>query len=257
MNEYEKLKRLAEAGSAGGVDKLRSQIKKSISAIEKAQSAILDAADELDELMVQATAMGGFVAGTIPPHIKQHIAKLTEIADKQLGEVSTGESQSSLKKIEELINNTPLGKFDTGDAETRRQQISMQPNLTNGPQSQINESLEDVYRNFLKKQSEDVEYNENELKFDALKESEIFGHRYEEDMMSAVNMKLAKPIATKHITEQLRAAADDNIFEQFDENEHLTEGTLNFSNLRAFGGRDGIPIKFGDLRQGINMVDNT
>jgi hypothetical protein len=248
---------LREAGAGGGVDKLRGQIKKSISAIEKAQSAILDAADELDDLLVQATAMGGFVANTIPSHIKMHIAKLTEIADKQLGEVSTGENQSSLKKIEELINNTPLGKFDSGDAETRRQQIAMQPNLTNGPQSQIAESLEDVYRNFLNKQATSVEYDANELRFDSLKESQLFGQKYEEDLMSALNMKMAKPIASKKITERLRVAADDNIFEQFDNNEHLTEGKLDFNNIRAFGGTDGIPLKFNNLSEGGNMVDKT
>jgi hypothetical protein len=248
---------LKEAGAGGGVDKLRSQIKKAISSIEKAQSAVLDAADELDELMVQATAMGGFVTGTIPPHIKQHIANLTQIADKQLGDIATGESSSSLKKIEELINNTPLGKFDNGDAESRRQQISLQPNISQGAQSQISESLEDVYRNILKKQASEFEYDTTELKFDALKESNIFGKKYEEDMMDSVNMKLAKPIQTKKIQESLRVAADDNMFEQFEENEHLTEGKLDFSNIRAFAGRDGVPINFGDLRQGINMVDNT
>jgi hypothetical protein len=256
--------KLKEAsGAAGGIDKLRSQIKKAISAIEKAQSTVLDAADELDELMIQATAMGGFVANTIPLHIKNHIAKLTEIADKQLGDITTGTNASSLQKIEELINNTPLGKFDTGDAETRRKQISMQPNLLNGPQSQITESqlnessLEDVYRNFLKHQAENLDYDDNSLNFDKLKESQVLGQQFESDMMESVNIKLAKPIQTKKITEKLRAAADDNIFEQFDEDSHLTEGSLSFDKIKAFGGPDGMPLNFGALNTGINMVDNT
>jgi hypothetical protein len=312
---------LREAGAGGGVDKLRAAIKKAQSSIEKAQSAVLDAADELDELLVQSTAMGGFVATTLPSHVKMHIATLTGIAEKELGDITNGDNQSSLKKIEELINNTPLGKFDSGDAESRRQQISMQPNLTQGPQSSISqkresedwkgasnfirgqalyngdvnddeisesdfqklekddpaeaqklwksgrkirvkesESLEDFYRNILRESAKNVDYDETSLSFDALKESDVFGQHFEEDMMDSVNMKIAKPIQSKRITEQMRAAVDDQMFEQFDgeQGEQLVEGKLDFNRLRPFAGKDGMPLSFSSLREGeINMVDNT
>jgi hypothetical protein len=244
-------------GPSGNIDKLYSQIQKAASAIEKAQSAVLDAADEMDAILVESQAIGGKIAEIVPSHIKVHIAKLTEIADTQLGPIAKGDSQSSLDKLEELIGSIPYREIRPPTAQDRRQGISLQPNVSQGPQSAIQEqaSLEEFYRRGLREEAEGYEYDDGSLSFDKLKESNIFGTKLEDDMMSSVNMKLAKPISVAQVRERTRVAADDVMFE--DQEELEESGPLDFSRIRAFGGSDGIPMKFSALREGGTMVDNT
>lgn len=239
----------------GDPKKLLDQIRKGSSAVEKAADAVLAAADELDGIMATATVIGGTIGNVLPSHVKKQIAALTDLAD-QLTNISKSDSdQSALNKLEELVKNTPLGDYLPPSPAENRANISRQPNLAAGPQSQIaaKESFEEFYQNYLREaEVEDVGDN---LSFKQLAESSIFGQKYEEDMMDAVNMKLAKPLAAKKVTERLRAAADDEMFEDI---EQLQEGELDFTKIKAFGGNDGIPLSsFSTIREGINMVDNT
>jgi len=243
--------RLNEAAT-GNIDKLYGQISKASSAIQKAQSALMDAADEMDAILVEAMAIGGKVAEIVPSHVKTHIAKLTEIADGQLGPIIEGDSQSALNKLQDLIGSIPYRDIRPQSAEERRGTLSMQPNLAAGPQSAVaRESLEDFYRSILQKDTRS--YNDNSLSFDKLRESEVYGHQYETDMMDAVNMRMAAPLQTKQIREQARASAEDAMFEDTDL-EQLTEGRLDFSSIKAFGGNDGMPIKFDALGSGSHIV---
>jgi hypothetical protein len=252
------MNKLYEAGTGSNVDKVDSQLNKAISAIQKAQSAVLDAADAMDAVMVDAISCGGRVAELIPPHIKQHIAKLTDIADQQLGAISDGDSQSSLNKLKDVIGNIPYRDLRQPSAEDRRSGIAMQPNLTAGPQSQISEnSLESFYRNSLKEEVNNYEYNDNSLNFNKIRESNFLGQKLDGDMMAGINKKLvekAPPQERQRVTERLRAAADDVMFEDVDMDQ-LQEGTLDFSRMKAFGGNDGMPLRFNDLSEGGHCVN--
>jgi len=113
-------------------------------------------------------------------------------------------------------------------------------------------SLEDYYRNILREESEQ-EYNGNNLNFNALRESSFLGQQLEGDMLNTLKMKIAEPIQSKKILPKLREAANDAMFEDTDM-EKLSEGVLDFSNLRAFGGSDGMPLKFNSLSSGGHIV---
>jgi len=250
------MEKLTEAGNTGNIDKLYDSIEKIISTVNKAQNALLDVADELTELILSANQIGGRVAQIVPSHLKPHIAQITKMAETDLQEMMEGGSPSSLKNLKELIGNIPYRDLKPQNTTDVRAQISLQPNLAAGPQSAIQESnLEEYYQNTLKEQAQNYKYNDTILSFDKLKESDIFGMKYEEDMMSKVNMRLAKPIDTKVLREKVRTRIDQDIFE---DTEELQENSrLDFNNLRAFGGSDGMNISFGALREGLNMVDNT
>ncbi|MDR3063730.1 MAG: hypothetical protein LBU40_06295, partial [Methanobrevibacter sp.] len=236
---------------------LYSQIDKITSTVSKAQNALLDVADELTDLILQANAIGGKVAQLVPSHLKPHIAAITKMADKDLQEINDGQGPSSLSNLKTLLGNIPYRDIRPQDTTDVRSQISMQPNLTAGPQSQISESsLEEFYKNTLKEQAENYQYNDTILSFDKLKESEIFGMKYEEDMLEKTKMRMSEPIDTKTLREKIRTRVDQDIFE--DTGEELQENQrLDFNNIRAFGGSDGMPMSFGALREGINMVDAT
>jgi hypothetical protein len=250
------MEKLNEAGTAN-IDKLYDSIEKVIVTVNKAQNALLDVADELTDLMISSNQIGGKISQLVPSHLKPHIASITKMSDSDLQEIIDGQGPSSLKNLKELIGNIPYRDLKPQDTTDIRSQISMQPNLANGPQSAIqHESLEEFYKNSLREQAENYEYNDTILNFDKLKESEIFGNKYEEDMMYLSKMKIAKPIDSKVIREKLRARVDQDIFE--DIGEELQENQkLDFNNLRAFGGSDGMPLSFSSLKEGINLVDNT
>jgi len=226
-------------GVGGNIDKLYSLFDKAKSSVTKAQNAILDIADVMDEILVESTAIGGKVNEIIPSHAKMHIANLTQLAEKTLGEIAEGEGQSSIKKLKELIENIPYRDLKPQSTEVRRQQISTQPNLTAGPQSQIAESLEDYYR-------DNVGYSDNNFSFTKLTESKVYGQKLEEDMMAQMNMKQAAPVQqARQIREKVRTAVNDDFFE--DQEQLQESGPLDFSKIRAFGGADGMPLRFDTL----------
>jgi len=234
-------------GVGGNIDKLFGLFDKAISAVNKAQSAILDIADVMDEILVESTAIGGKINQIIPSHAKMHIANLTNMAEKTLGEIADGDAQSSMKKLKELVENIPYRDLKPQSTEVRRQQISTQPNLSAGPQSQIAESLEDFY--------EDIKvngYKDSTFDFRKLTESDIYGQTLEEDMMVSLNMKQAKPIQVREARDKIRAAVNDEFFE---DKEPLREsGPLDFSKIRAYGGADGMPVSFNALSDGIHII---
>jgi hypothetical protein len=241
--------------AVGNIDKLYSQIDKAVSSVSKAQNTLLDVADELTDLLLSANQIGGKVAQIIPSHLKPQIAAVTKMAETDLQSMIEGDGASSLKNLKDLLGNIPYRDLKPQDTTDVRSQISLQPNLAAGPQTAIHENLEEFYQESLREQAEKYEYPESVLNFDKLKESDIFGMKYEEDMLERAKMKLAKPIDTKVLREKIRTRVDEDIFE--DQEELEEQGPLDFNNLRAFGGSDGIPISFGALREGINMVDNT
>lgn len=247
---------LREAGATGNVDRLFGQLERSMMAIEKVQSSLMDAADILDEILIESMAIGGKIAEIIPSHIQLHIAELTKIADQQMNPMIEG-GQSSLKSLQDLIGSIPYREIRPMSAEERRQSLTTAPDLSNGPQSQIagtqsQESLEDYYKNVLTDEAKQVGQNDTGLNFESIQESQVFGMKYEEDMMGSMNMKLAKPIDVKPIREKLRAAVEDEMLE--DVNPLKESGPLDFSNLRAFGGGDGMPISFSTLTEGGHIV---
>mgnify|MGYP001049816499 FL=1 len=251
---------LREASATGNVDRLFGQLERSMMAIEKVQSSLMDAADILDEILIEAIAIGGKIAEIVPSHIQLHIAELTKIADQNLNPMIEG-GQSSLKSLQDLIGSIPYRDIRPLSAEERRQSLTAAPDLSNGPQSHITgaqsqessqESLEDYYKNVLTDEAKQVGKNDTELNFESIKESQVFGMKYEEDMMSSMNMKLAKPIDVKPIREKLRAAVEDEMLE--DVNPLKESGPLDFSKLRAFGGSDGMPISFNTLTEGGHIV---
>ena len=272
--------RLNEAGPKGSIDAVDSQLTKAMASVQKAQDAVLDAADELDAVMVNSVAVGGKIAQIIPSHIKVHIAKLTDIADKQLGSILAREDNeeqdlrlrenvSTLGELQNFLDSIPYGDIKPETPKERRDKISLSPNLSDGPQSQVADksppppkaeealSLEDYYRSSLKEDAHQA-YSDNSFSFNKLRESEIFGHKYETDMMDAVNIKMAAPLQVKQVREQLRAAADEVMFEDVDEadrsKEKLKEGSILSGMLRAFGGNDGMPLKFDSLSSGGHIV---
>lgn len=247
---------LREAGaSSGNVDKLYSLIDKAITAVQKAQSAVLDAADAMDPILLEATAIGGKIATIVPSHIKMHMSNLANLADQNLGQIANSESgQSSLNKLKDLIGSIPYRDIRPQTPEERRQGVALQPNLAAGPQSQIAEEmeLEEFYRNTLNEQAKNA-YDDKVFSFDKLKESQVFGQQFESDMMESLNMKMAAPISVKQVRETTRAAAEEAMFEDVDLDQ-LQEGKLDFSKMKAFAGSDGMPLKFDSLSSGGHLV---
>jgi len=244
--------------AVGNIDKLYSEIDKIVSTVHKAQNSLLDVADELTDLVLSANQIGGKIAQIVPSHLMPHISLITKMAEKDLTDIAEGQTPSSLKNLKDLIGNIPYRDLKPQDTTDVRSKISMAPNLNAGPQSAIKEeTLEEFYKNALKEQVENYKYNETVLDFDKLKESEIFGAQYDEDLMERVSMKLAKPIDTKVLREKIRTRVDQDIFE--DNGEELNEDTpLDFNHLpRGVGDAQGMPMSFGALREGLNMVDNT
>jgi hypothetical protein len=261
---------IREAGGSS-IDKVDTQLSKALSAVQKAQSAILDAADAFDDVMVEAIACGGKVAEIVPAHIKMHIANLTKVADTDLGGIVEG-GQSSVTALKDLIGNIPYKDLRQPSSEDRRAQIAAQPNISQGPQSAISEdlTLEEFYRSKLNEDVNAMEYRGSALSFNNLREAGIFGSKLDGDMMGSLKMSpgvIEKvPLQNRQrIRERMQAAAEDQIFEGSDfedrSNERLQEGSFFNGSLRAFGGADGQPmnINLGGLSEAgsFNMVDKT
>lgn len=259
------MNRLNEAGS-GNIDRLYTQVDKAIQAIQKVQDAALKACDSLDSITLEAADIGGSLGQKIPQTIAGMMSILTnQIANQLLKNIIEGDGQNSLKGVKELIENTPYREY--GPQPTGAQKVAQiggmpnvnAPDLSQGPQSAIAEDLEGYYRNGLKEDTR--HYNRTGLDFEALRETETFGQTLDGDMMSKIMMKAAAPIQPKHARTVIREAAraNDAMFEETEEEdrseEKLAEGSFFNGMIKAFGGKDGMPLSFNTLREGAESLN--
>lgn len=129
-----KRKRIHEAI---GADKLQADITKAQTELERAMDAVTKAASVMYDIIVDATAIGGKVKEVVPSHVEQNISKLTDIVKNQMAGILDGDSQSSLKALDELVGNMPSREFRQKSNEEEIEEISLKPNLANGPQSSV------------------------------------------------------------------------------------------------------------------------
>ena len=120
-----------------GADKLSADITKAQTELERAMDAVTKAAAVMYDIIVDATAIGGKVKELVPSHVEQSISKLTDIVKNQMSAMLDGDSQGSLKALDELVGNMPSREFRAKSNEEEIAEISMKPNLSNGPQSSI------------------------------------------------------------------------------------------------------------------------
>jgi len=256
------MNRLREAAAQGNIDRLYAQFEKAVDAVEKAQNAVLDACDTLDAILVEATAIGGKVAQIVPQHIKNNIRKLTDIAEQNLGNIVDGD-QSSLSQLQDMVGNIPYRELRQPSAADRREQISMQPNLAAGPQSQISESsLEDAYETMQAHLYEKARRNmdPNNFDFEDLRESELYGNNLDPESMALFNRTggvIPRQERTK-LQQQYRERINDDFFQDSQEVQHLQEDydpntyrgpRMDFSKMRAFGDKDGQPLALPGVGQ--------
>lgn len=249
------MENLQEATSVGNIDRLYSEIDKVKSSIVKAQNSLLDVADELTNLILFSSQIGGKVSQIVPAYLKPHIAMISKLAQTDLQEISEGQSQSSLTSLKDLLGSIPYRDLKPQDTSDVRNQISLQPNLANGPQTAIKENLsvEEFYANATQEFSK-LKENESFLNFSNLKESEEIGSQYDD---SYAKFFEKQEIVPAQIRQRLREKVDSEVFEQKSYNSLQERGPLDFSTLKAFGGSDGMPVTFGALNDSINMVDRT
>lgn len=120
-----------------GADKLSADITKAQTELERAMDAVTKAAAVMYDIIVDATAIGGKVKEVVPSHVEQSISKLTDIVKNQMAAMLDGDSQGSLKALDELVGNMPSREFRAKTNEEEIAEISMKPNLANGPQSSV------------------------------------------------------------------------------------------------------------------------
>ena len=236
------LTKLDEAN--GSVDKLYSTFDRAIDSVEKVISAILDSCDIMDDIMLESIALGGKIAEIIPSNVKTLMNTMANIANGELKNVIEG-GQSSLKSLKDVVGNMPYRDIQPQTKSERREEIMAQPNLMDGPQSQIvHESLEDFYKGSLMAQAKGNHYTESSLNFDKLTESEILGQGDMESFFTRGEIvSLVKPDVNK-ITEAMRKPLEERSASLV---ENYTGDTLKFSQLTSIGGFDGLPTDFSTL----------
>lgn len=119
-----------------GADKLQADITKAQTELERAMDAVTKAASAMYDIIVDATAIGGKIKDIVPAHVEQSISKLTDIVKNQMSGMLDGQ-QGSLKALDDLIGNMPSREFRQKSNEEEIAEISMKPNLANGPQSSV------------------------------------------------------------------------------------------------------------------------
>lgn len=248
------MENLQEA-SVGNIDRLYGEIDKVKTSIVKAQNSLLDVADELTNLILFSNQIGGKVSQIVPSYLKPHIALMTKLAQTDLQEISEGQTQSSLSNLKELLGSIPYRDLKPQDTQDVRNSISLQPNLANGPQTAIKENLsvEEFYANATQEFSK-LKENDNCFSFENLKREENIGSDYDDNYSKFFEKQ---EIVPAQIRQRLREKVDSEVFEQKSYNSLQEQGPLDFSNLKAFGGSDGMPVTFGALNDSINMVDRT
>lgn len=162
-------KKLKEASQS--VDAIYASFDKCKSQIDKAINAVLDVADALEDILVDATAVGGKIEEILPSHLESLISNLTNIAENELEKMKEG-GQTSIESLKNLIGSIPYRDLKPETKEEKIAKISSRPNLTpnlsNGPRSSA-----------LKNES--VEEDDKVLNFESLKESGYVGIDPKED----------------------------------------------------------------------------
>lgn len=153
--------RLIEASQS--VDTIYSAFDKCKSQIDKAINAVLDVADSLEDILVDATAVGGKIEEIVPSHVENLISQLTKIAEQDLQSMKEG-GQTSIESLKNLIGSIPYRDLKPETKEEKIAKINMRPNLAGGPKSAA-----------LSQNNESVEENNKVLNFESLKESQYVG----------------------------------------------------------------------------------
>lgn len=168
-------KRMREASQT--VDAIYTSFDKCKSQLDKAINAVLDVADSLEDILVDATAVGGKIEEIIPSHIESLISKLTSIAENELQTMKEG-GQSSIESLKDLIGSIPYRDLKPETKEEKIAKISMRPNLSNGPQSA-------ALRREPAQQNESASNASRVLNFESLREADGLGEDpnagYEDD----------------------------------------------------------------------------
>lgn len=168
-------KRMREASQT--VDAIYTSFDKCKSQLDKAINAVLDVADSLEDILVDATAVGGKIEEIIPSHIESLISKLTSIAENELQTMKEG-GQSSIESLKDLIGSIPYRDLKPETKEEKIAKISMRPNLSNGPQSA-------ALRREPAQQNESAGNASRVLNFESLREADGLGEDpnagYEDD----------------------------------------------------------------------------
>lgn len=216
-------KKLTEASQS--VDVIYSSFDKCKSQIDKAINAVLDVADSLEDILVDATAVGGKIEEIVPSHIEALITKLTNIAEQDLQNMKEG-GQTSIEGLKDLIGSIPYRDLKPETKEEKIAKISMRPNLAGGPKSaalqQTNESVEDS----------------NVLNFESLKESQYIGIDPKEDarddfrelnlgLTGALNEQYVSPVDRGQDLNKMGIGAKS-----------LNEGLANLNSLKEAAGID-------------------
>lgn len=155
-------RRVREASQT--VDAIYTSFDKCKSQLDKAINAVLDVADSLEDILVDATAVGGKIEEIIPSHIESLISKLTSIAENELQTMKEG-GQSSIESLKDLIGSIPYRDLKPETKEEKIAKISMRPNLSNGPQSA-------ALRREPAQQNESVDRASRVLNFESLREAD-------------------------------------------------------------------------------------
>lgn len=129
--------KIALREAAGNVDKLYASFDKARSTIEKAVNAVLDIADVMEDILVEATAIGGKIEEIVPSHIESIIANVTQLAENQLQSLIDGNSQSSIESLKDMVGSIPYRDLKPETKEEKIAKISMRPNLSQGPRSSV------------------------------------------------------------------------------------------------------------------------
>lgn len=226
-------KRLHEA--SGNVDKLYATLDKAKSMVEKAVNAVLDAAEVMDDVLVEATAIGGKVADIIPGHVESIMATLTDVAENKLQALVEGNGQSSLENLKDLVGSIPYRELRPETKEEKIGRITMRPDLSNGPRSAV-----------LQQQQESVK--NNVLSFEALRESEDFGQNLNDgyDDFRELNAGLAgngpsyvSPIEKMDFFDKNERTVDDSALTSDDPLEGA-DGQLSMDNIDIPRVSDGL-----------------
>lgn len=210
--------RMREA--VGNVDKLYGLFDKAKSAIEKAANAVLDVTDALDDILLEATAIGGKIEEIVPSHVESMITKLTQIADNDLNAIISGDGQSSLEGLKDLVGSIPYRDLKPETKEERISKISMRPNLSEGPQSAVM-SPDKNAANTPTQYQESTEHPEF-LNFEALRESGEFAQPLETTMdgdygdLNGALYGYQSPIDTMQMVNQNDLLVNDDYFHEDD-----------------------------------------
>lgn len=215
-------RKLIEASQS--VDAIYSSFDKCKSQIDKAINAVLDVADSLEDILVDATAVGGKIEEIVPSHIEALITKLTNIAEQDLQSMKEG-GQTSIEGLKDLIGSIPYRDLKPETKEEKIAKISMRPNLAGGPKSaalqqQTNESVEDS----------------NVLNFELLKESQYIGFDPKEDARDdfrELNMGLTGALNEQYVS-PVDKGQDLNKMDIGVKS--LNEGLANLSSLKEAAG---------------------